>query len=205
LQEAVERELTLDLRDTLRSRRAKGWRLLDRLRAGEIRYGHLGNVPATPRAWIANVIPVNVDGDAADFLRGMNRLMEKATPPDDGRHDELLAFTKAWQEDEPFLGGLIQGVEQAVWEHYWSQTYLRRALVGIAAERYRQKHGNWPIALDALVQAGYLKNIPLDPFNGRAMVWTRRAEGASIDTSQFGSFRLWDPPLRRQPPPPVPE
>jgi hypothetical protein len=66
-------------------------------------------------------------------------------------------------------------------------------LVGLALQLYFREHGGFPAALPELVQAGYLKSIPLDPFGkgepihyrlqgdakDRAVVWSVGIDGSN--------------------------
>ncbi len=65
--------------------------------------------------------------------------------------------------------------------------------VGLALQLYFREHGRFPAALSELVQAGYLKSIPLDPFGkgepihyrligkstDRAVVWSVGPDGVN--------------------------
>jgi hypothetical protein len=107
-----------------------------------------------------------------------------------------------------------------------TQAHLRSAIVGLAAERYRLNNGgHWPRALDELVDAGYLKEIPRDPFDGNPLHWKRITTGAvaySVGPDQLDNggkldragtrapntdigFELWDRSLRGVAPPAVEE
>jgi hypothetical protein len=102
------------------------------------------------------------------------------------------------------------------------------AVVGIACERFRLKHGKWPESLAALCPE-FLPEVPVDPFDGDPMRYRKLGDGAIIH-SAFGQpephpdaavasflryktrvgipegieigFRLWNPEARRQPAPP---
>jgi hypothetical protein len=50
-----------------------------------------------------------------------------------------------------------------------SQAMLRCAVAAFAAERYRLRHQAWPASLKDLVGAGLLKEIPLDPYDGKPL------------------------------------
>src|SRR5204863_6765029 len=99
------------------------------------------------------------------------------------------------------------------------------ATVAVAAERYRRAKKAWPETIDALVQAGYLKQVPRDPFDGAPLRLKRQPDslivysvgpdgkddGGKIDRqhpTEPGTdlgFQLWDVAKRRQPPlPPKP-
>src|SRR5438132_477228 len=54
------------------------------------------------------------------------------------------------------------------------------AATAVAAERYRLKHEHWPKSLDDLVQAGFLKEVPKDPYDGKPLRLKRTATGLII-------------------------
>lgn len=55
-----------------------------------------------------------------------------------------------------------------------------RAVIGIiACERYRLEHGSWPTSWGQLTPT-YLKEIPLDPFTGQAMLFRTLDDGLVI-------------------------
>jgi hypothetical protein len=91
-------------------------------------------------------------------------------------------------------------------------------LVLVAVERYRLKHRKWPDSLEAL-KPGLLKDIPLDPFDGKPIRYRKVADGVVVysvgyDGNDDGGninrsrpqeagvdlgYRLWDVKARRQP------
>jgi hypothetical protein len=97
--------------------------------------------------------------------------------------------------------------------------YLRCMLAGLAAERYRQVHKDWPESLDKLCPQ-FLADVPRDPFAGEPLCYRRVEEGVVIysvgsdgvdnngnldpaHANQPGvdiGCRLWDVAKRRQPP-----
>jgi hypothetical protein len=50
---------------------------------------------------------------------------------------------------------------------------VQSTLTVIALLRYRQDTGNYPASLDALVAAEYLKNLPIDPWSDKPLVYKR--------------------------------
>jgi hypothetical protein len=100
-----------------------------------------------------------------------------------------------------------------------SAAQMRTMIAALAAERYRQAHGRWPESLAALVPQ-YLKEVPLDPFDGKPLRLRRLSDGlviysVGLDGQDNGGalanniapgtdigVRLWDIEQRRQPPEP---
>jgi len=109
----------------------------------------------------------------------------------------------------------IQKMAEASWR---DQAFLRCAIVAVAAERYRRKHGDWPAGLADLVP-DYLTTVPADPYDGRPLRCKRLPDGLIVysvgpDLQDDGGarnrtnhlakgtdygFRLWDVGRRRQP------
>jgi hypothetical protein len=108
-----------------------------------------------------------------------------------------------------------------------NETRLRCAIVAVALERYRRKHGEWPADLAALMPE-FLGKMPRDPYTGEALHYRQTANGVVVfsggpdgkqagdfydkaqpagpaaapggpDMGEYYEFRLWDPPLRGVP------
>ncbi|MFO0810899.1 MAG: hypothetical protein U0746_19900 [Gemmataceae bacterium] len=97
------------------------------------------------------------------------------------------------------------------------QARLRCAIVAVAIEQYRVKHGDWPTSLTAIREP-----LPDDPFTGKPLLFKRTADGVvvysagsrraeSVGTTPLDLrdvlppnvdvfFRLWDVSKRNQPP-----
>jgi hypothetical protein len=56
---------------------------------------------------------------------------------------------------------------------------LRCAMVALAVERYRLKHGVWPDDLLALVPE-FIATIPADPYTDQPLKYRRAANGISV-------------------------
>ncbi|MFO0849114.1 MAG: hypothetical protein U0871_11260 [Gemmataceae bacterium] len=86
------------------------------------------------------------------------------------------------------------------------RSHLLSVAAGVAAERYRRKHGAWPASLEALVPE-FLPAVPTEPFSGKPLGFERLPDGLAITpTGPDGQrdldhgMRLWDPDKRRKPP-----
>jgi hypothetical protein len=100
-----------------------------------------------------------------------------------------------------------------------SDAQMRTMIAALAAERYRKAHGRWPESLAALVPQ-YLREVPLDPFDGKPLRLRRLSDGlviysVGLDGQDNGGtlannfapgtdigVRLWNLDQRRQPPEP---
>ncbi|MFO0844419.1 MAG: hypothetical protein U0797_18815 [Gemmataceae bacterium] len=56
---------------------------------------------------------------------------------------------------------------------------LRSAVVALAAERYRLKHGRWPLEAKE-IDASLLSPVPTDPYDGAALRFRRRDDGLVV-------------------------
>ncbi len=104
--------------------------------------------------------------------------------------------------------------------HRRGQALMRCAMVGVAVERYRIKHGRWPAALADLCKDGLLPALPNDPCDGQSLRYKALADGVltysvGMDSTDNGGvldranpwargvdlgFQLWDVTVRRQAP-----
>jgi hypothetical protein len=173
-----------------------------------------------------------VPRDRAYYLRYFTRWIEEVMRrPVEERLAAAQAFEESLKSDLPtseapvahlmlkytttrrLVVGLIQSVALS-----------RCAVVGVACERFRQKHQRWPKELSELTPE-FLPHLPVDPFTGQPLQMTRTAEGIVIHCTvqpQEGlrrpehpreavglpegvliGFRLWNPERRRQPPLPA--
>jgi hypothetical protein len=106
-------------------------------------------------------------------------------------------------------------ISNAFWRH---TAEARSAVVGIACERFRQKHNRWPNDLAELTPS-FITAIPLDPYDGTPLKYKKLDDGIVVYSGgklrsnsvrpelpegiDIG-FRLWNPDQRRLPPLPDP-
>jgi hypothetical protein len=163
-----------------------------------------------------------VTSQRAAMLRYMTRAVEISKLPPEQRYDRFQELAKA-REDQPLLVRLlVPALAKVADADRRSGTQVRCAAVALAAERYRRDRGRWPETLKALKEAGYLRAVPTDPYDGRPLRWRRLDDGAVVysvgphgqdnggkmdfhnvmaEGTNLG-FRLWDVTKRRQPAPP---
>jgi hypothetical protein len=166
--------------------------------------------------------PGSYKSQRAAMLRYMNRSVELAKLPPEQQYapfQQLEATTK----DQPVLVRLLVPALSKVSEAARrSHAQLRCAIMAVAAERYRRAKGQWPGTLDVLKEAGYVREAPSDPYDGKPLRWLRLDDGVEVysigpDGEDNGGkmdrqnpvapgtdvgFRLWDVAQRRQPPVP---
>jgi hypothetical protein len=166
--------------------------------------------------WAAEWLPVTVSRDRATYLRAMNEVVETSTLPVEQQFDAMTEKVDRWQGRDAVLSASLPGFSKVTSAHVRVQAQLRSAMVALAVERYRHEHDHWPVSLDALVASGHLKAVPLDPFDGRPLRYTRLANGILVysvgydrvdDGGVLGNnpmapgtdigFRLWDVAARR--------
>jgi hypothetical protein len=198
---------------------------LTRVDEGRNRLSELGCVPtrglsAHAETWLGRPAAVHKH---AEFLRGMNEAVEIARRPLEQQHPLCREWRRRRGYGENVGDGLMLGYggEDSFLRAHAS---LRCAVIGLAAERYRQERGDWPRALADFVP-GYLPAVPPDQFDGKSLRY-RRTEGGAVvysvgmDGHDDGGdpnpppgeyrprdmvFTLWDVARRRQlPTPPAP-
>ena len=63
-------------------------------------------------------------------------------------------------------------------EQSWAIETSRAALLAVLAVlRYEKERGKYPDSLQELVPAGYLKQLPMDPYSGKALVYRKTDDG----------------------------
>jgi hypothetical protein len=170
-----------------------------------------------------NVI-LNVPGEAkrehAAMIRYMNRVVEAAGLPEPQRKKWFDELDAAARNEPPLVALLAPAMNKLAAADQRQHAFLRCAIVMLAAERYRQKHNRWPETVQALADDGYLKAVPVDPYDGAPIRMKRVPDGLVIyavgpDGQDNGGnldrkmtfpagtdlgLRLWDVAKRRQPP-----
>jgi len=115
------------------------------------------------------------------------------------------------------LAPAIEKIHQAQMR---TRAQLTTAMVAVACERYRMKHGAWPKSVEELMPA-FLADRPRDAYTGRPIMIATHKEGISVystgpdgiddggiiwrDGATPGTdygMQLWDVKFRRQPAPP---
>jgi hypothetical protein len=155
------------------------------------------------------------------LLRLMNQAVENARLPEG---EQLAAEKKLDAEIRSQAGRtrLVRVVMPAhfkINESHRRKVALNRCLIALlAVERYRLKEKRWPDSLEALKPA-LLKDIPLDPFDGKPIRYRKVADGVVVytvghDGADDGGnldrnrpltrgtdlgYRLWDVASRNQP------
>jgi hypothetical protein len=176
--------------------------------------------PAKARAWLEDRTTANLDEAHLWNLRfGTRLLRETAALPWHERNAALAKIAGA-DADAPPIWRL--GLDRCKFFDRFQnkQARVQCAVVALAAERYRLRHGRWPDSLADLVPE-LLPAVPVDPFDGRPLRYLRMADGMVVYSigpamADHGGmlardvlepaartnigFRLWDPKSRGQAP-----
>ncbi len=146
--------------------------------------------------------------------------MELTALPAERRHEAFARLEASLPTQPALVRRLVPNLGKCSDACQRYQAQLRCAIAATAAERFRRADGRWPDTLDALMEAGYLRETPVDPYDGRPLRWRRLEDGAEAysvgpdDEDNGGNmdrknpvtpgtdigFRLWGPSRRRQPP-----
>jgi hypothetical protein len=215
----------------VRGERAALDRLFENMHSGAVSHTDLtkeggGRLP-WPRLWwwhYRGLLP----GDHAFALEWLTKYVEVSRRPVHEQPPLVTAIPEPPKDPKYLLSRLLLPAVEKVAHAHWRTTALARcAAVGVASERFRQKHGRWPEALDELVPA-FLPAVPLDPYDGQPLRYGKWADGVAVysvgkkpkqshgfevpaepgkpglpEGVEFG-FRLWNPEKRRLPPLPDP-
>ncbi len=189
-------------------------------------------------SWVSRALAyagISTRAQRAALLETCNELVEAAKLPPEKQEDVIVELTARAARlslvSRAFVlssGGELMAA--GVGRTLRSATAQTRCVITmLAVERYRRMSGHWPSSLEALVPA-QLKQVPLDPYDGKPLRYRLRADGAVIysvgpdlkdDDGKFErngrlgrtwgakpselqgldiGVRLWDLAHRRQPP-----
>ena len=115
----------------------------------------------------------------ADILYHMAACVEAARLPHTQRMARFHGIRKEVEDLSVLhavVKALVPGMDRIAERDLEFRTHLDLARVALAVERYRLATGALPAALDALVPQ-YLKEVPLDPFDGHPIRYTRQTSG----------------------------
>jgi hypothetical protein len=228
LLEDEERHPTLLI--AARGERAGDDRLMEYLQAGGLNRAEiqkqLDNV-GTNGLSLSERLPLYLPGgikrQRAALLRHMNEVVEIAKLPSEQQQEAVDRWSEAARSQPVLVKVFAPAMNKMVDACRRSSADLRAAIVLLAAERYRQERKQLPESLAALVQGGYLKSIPTDPYDGQPLRFRLLEDGLVVyalgrDGQDNGGnlrrtagnvpgtdegCRLWVPEKRRQAPLPV--
>jgi hypothetical protein len=205
-----------------RGERAGSHQLMVALKSGDAKLSGIGGGDMAGAGALA---PVMARASHATMLRWTTEFVEIAKLPPEEQAEPMQALeqkvkrAKAQYQYDALLATLLMPALIKVGEASRRvQAHLRCAIVGVAAERYRRDHGQWPAKIGELAP-DYLKAVPTDPYDGQPLRYKRLEDGAVVysvgpDKQDDGGarnrhnalakgidypFRLWDVNKRRQP------
>jgi ABC-type transport system involved in multi-copper enzyme maturation permease subunit len=202
----------------LRGERAWLDRLMEKLREGRPDFSQwMGR----PKPDYDVLLSASINSCRASLLDYNTEVVEAAKLPADKRAAEFSRIESSLPNQSMAVRqmapawGRIQESFRAV------DALLRCAIVALAVERYRVRHGHWPESLADLT-ADLLTKIPRDPYLGTPLRYRRLSDGVVIysvgpdgnddggkiarkNPNAWGTdigIQLWDPDKRRQAAPP---
>jgi hypothetical protein len=232
LQELLAREMEAPLlAQAIRGERGSFDRFIAGMDSGNIRPSRLvtninGGAANTVEGWLLDAFPAIVTRGRADYLRIMNKAVAASGLPPEKQAEAFAEIDRDVVTSRATVVKLLMpAVSKVSGANRRNQANLRCAVCGIAAERYRLKHDQWPGTLEDLVKDKLLAAVPTDPFDGRPLRLKLMPDGILIysvgpdgvdnggimnraNPQQQGTdmgFRLWDVNARRQPPLPPPQ
>jgi len=162
-------------------------------------------------------LPGAVTNNRGALLEHMNKLVEITRLPPEEQAERMEELEKSLRKEPLLVRELFPAAEKVVEAERRTRALLRCAAAGLAAERYRRKHGRWPDRLDDLKDE-FLREVPRDPYDNKALRYRKDGDGviiysiwkdrqddggdrARLNTYKEGTdagFRLWDVDKRRQ-------
>jgi competence protein ComGC len=160
-----------------------------------------------------------------ECLRLMTQAVEAAKLPPEQQAQAFKEIEQATRKSNAIVVKLFMPAVGKVSEaNRRTRANMRCALVGIAAERYRLAHDEWPASLEELAKKGWIASVPADPYEGLPLRYKLRHDGVTIysvgadgvdnggninrerplEAGTDQGFQLWDVGARRQPPLPAP-
>ncbi len=99
------------------------------------------------------------------------------TEPYRPQYEERKAQWMVPAQESFLLRMSIPAQERLVALAWRLKTGRRALLTNMAMMRYVQDKGHYPLSLDALLADGYMKELPLDPYSGKAFGYRRTDKG----------------------------
>lgn len=216
----------------LRSERAEFHRFFEPLQKGQKRWLQLAEslrMRVTLQDQLAHYVPSLMMKEYPQHLRLRNEQVAAARLPLDQQLEQFATLDQRIDRSDrrkvdlaEILPLLPRDLVNVCLNNLRGHAWLGAAEAGLACERYRLMHHQWPQSLAELVKAKLLDAVPTDPFDGQPLRLVRRKDGLTVysvgpDKTDDGGnlqrdrpnepgadlgFRLWDPQQRRQPPRP---
>jgi hypothetical protein len=125
----------------------------------------------------AGMIHARRDDTVAKFNELFDRFIEIAKVTPYQRHVRNLrsdAFISAVSKYRYFLIGIFMPAVDRVPEvGYWDKASHQATLAILALKRWRLEKEQYPASLNELVAVGYLKDLPMDPYSDKPLIYKR--------------------------------
>jgi len=157
---------------SVRGERAGYHQMMEAVRSGKVKASSITGWGASGKIenWWQNVSgELELRVSQAPWIRMMTQIVEIAKLPVEEQRQRFKSYMRAIDKNDiPIFLRLTMPKEDA-YESFWrNQSHLRCAIVGLAAERYRLAHSQWPDSLSSLVPE-FLANVPLDPYDAKPL------------------------------------
>lgn len=176
MQELIRREMAAPFLVTaMRGERASFDVIAAELQHGKVKVsGLVGRRAPTWEDWLLDHFPVVALQGRPECLRLLNKAVEASKLPPEKQAAEMDTIEKEIRGNSNLLARtLLPAVTKVSHAHCRNQANLSCALCAVAAERYRLHHGAWPVALQDLVDGGWIEAVPIDPFDGQPLRYKR--------------------------------
>lgn len=95
------------------------------------------------------------------------------------QNPEIQKKLEAFSEKNIFIRYLMPALAKVAERSHRSRVDSMATLTVLAILQYHKTHGEYPASLTALAEAGLLRQLPMDPYSDRALVY-RRTEGGFV-------------------------
>jgi hypothetical protein len=95
-------------------------------------------------------------------------------------HPTLSEYGNQIMSVNPVLREILPADERAVATSWQGYANCHALVAQIAAERYKRDKGTYPESLEELQKAGYLKELPMDPWSDKPLVYRKTADGYTL-------------------------
>jgi len=216
------------LRIGARGERAGMHQLFEKVESGEVQWKNVMTViGGKGSAWderLDDLVPKGmIIRSHAWYLRAMSRVVE-ASQFSAMEQERVLKEVEKSVANAPRIANLLfPAVTRLAEAERREDTRMACAVAALAAEQFRLAQQRWPGSLEDLVKAGFLKNAPMDLYDGKPLRLRQAADGlvlysigadgtyrgealdnlTAVDQRIMGQrieFRLWALAARRRPP-----
>ena len=88
--------------------------------------------------------------------------------------------TQSITEDNPLIETAGSGIPSVIEIEYRTRADEQALIITLAVLRYNADSGRYPATLPHLVSAGYLKELPIDPFSNKPLVYKQTRQGFTL-------------------------